>query len=529
MNKLSRTLLAIAAFSIGAHVSGQTPTPAELSKTLTKQCNDWRDLALTEKDVPTVKCAAAKDPAEDKEIETCRTELTTATTAAFTTKIVEKLSAHTDTLLNPVKDDTRIVQRLHPVLVARETALKNAMTAAGTKAVKDLPIAKSGTDTLLKRAIAGLPAISKAVSDAVFDACIKNDATVIEAVVPKTSTASEAAATNRQIAEQTVADAERQAFAEFSKSEGFARSVDCLWATVTENGEPQAKITCKPGLLVSGEEVSEIRIHGLPAGPVSVTAISSEQFTTGTTCGNDDLTCDHLLFPKVDPNPIIVAVHTARLLFPTWGTTLGNSMNNARRVLRHDTTERNKLSLVTNGTAPTISVSVVASGLQASTAIPVGFARWKIESGGFLAVSKLVDNEVVTEASATAGKVHVTSIRRADNLAQDSGIFATFIPQNYQSIGVALGIATPSGRRTSFYLGPALRVRTFGDKGLASLSFGLAMRSVLRFPDVTVDKTADVPADSALLKGKEQFGVHWFIAINLGFRIGSFGPGETEK
>ncbi|HYU24869.1 MAG TPA: hypothetical protein VEO74_06685 [Thermoanaerobaculia bacterium] len=520
-----RSVFFTAAFFIATAVTGQTPTPGDLSKTLNGQCDDWQKidvLVLTEKDIAADKCAAAKEPAEQKEIDACREILQ----AVFSKQLDDKIATHESALLEPVKKDTAIVQRLHPVLAARKTALKNAMTDALKKAVADLKL-DTGSAKLRDRVILGLGTINTSVRNAVHSACIQNDATVIDTVAPKPTTASEAAAMNKQIAEQTVAEAERQAFAQFSKSEGFTHSVDCIWAKVTANGEPQAKITCKPGLLVSGEQVSEIRIHGMPAGPVQVTAMSSEQFTQGVECGTDDLACDTLLFPRVVPNPIVIAVHTARALFPTWGTTFGG-MGGAHAVLRPGK-PRNKLSLITNGTAPTISVSVISGGLEASTWIPVGFARWKIESGGFLAVSKLVDNEVVTVPGSAAGQVHVTGIRRADNLAQDSGIFATFIPQNYQSIGVTFGIATPSGRRPSFYLGPGLRVRTFGDKGLASLSFGLAMRSVQRFPDVKVDTSANVPADSAALKGKEQLGIHWFVAINLGFRIGSFGPGETEK
>lgn len=518
-------LLFIAAFCIAANVGGQTTplTTTDLSDMLTSQCEDLGKLTLEDKDLADVTCT---------EVDGCKTALSAAISKAFSDQVKGSLKTKSTALLKKVEGDSRTVQRLHPVLAARETSLKAAIPDAVKNAVNGLTIATTGTGSLADRAKADAKtAVPAAVGSILSQACIANDASVLDAVFPKTPTLGEAAAINRKLAEGIVNEAERQAFAEFTKAEGFARSVDCLWTTVTDNGQSQPKLACKPGLLVSGEQVSEIRIHGVPKGEVQVTAVSSEQFTQGSDCGKDDLTCDNLRFGeplhRPVPNPIIIAVHTARAFFPTWGTRRGSSLEAAKEVLRPEKQSRNKLSLITNGTAPTISVSIRTDDNQeVSTAIPVGFARWKIESGGFLAVSKLIDNEVVTGPVAD-GKVPVTSIRRADNFAQDSGIFATFIPQNYQSIGVTLGIATPSGRRTSFYLGPGLRVRTFGDKGLASLSFGVAMRSVLRFPDVKVGQS--YTPDSAVLKGKEQFGIHMFIAINLGFRIGSFGPGETEK
>ena len=111
------------------------------------------------------------------------------------------------------------------------------------------------------------------------------------------------------------------------------------------------------------------------------------------------------------------------------------------------------------------------------------------------------------------------------------------MPQNYQAIGIA-AVATPPNRRPSAYLGPSVRLRTFGDKGLASLATGITMRSVLRFPDLQPDDSskplskanpATLGSDSAVLKGQEQYRVHWFLAVNLGFRIGAFGPGQDEK
>ena len=150
-----------------------------------------------------------------------------------------------------------------------------------------------------------------------------------------------------------------------------------------------------------------------------------------------------------------------------------------------------------------------------------------MESGGFLSVSDEVDHEVVTKPTNPPGAtVEVVEVRDADNVVQDSGIFVNFIPQNYQTIGVSLGLATPSNRRLSIYLGPSIRIRTFGNRALAGLAAGLAMRSVFRFPDV--ETGAKLAPDSKILQGREQFEFGWFIGLNLGFRIGAFGPQEDE-
>jgi len=541
------------------------PTTSELSTKLATNCKNLKvnndpgkDPDGKKPDWDKVTCAAAKPTeATDDEVSKCQNEVFAAAVSTFVAEAKVAIDKETADLSAPFgENESRIVQRLHPTLARREKVLNGAIDTAVRKAWKNLAVKAKGTDTLKERALAAIEAQKKvvdfqklkdAVNSALFDACIDNDATVIEAIFPKAPTASEQQASNKNLVEQLMGDAERQAFAEFSKAEGFTRSVQCLWVGKDDAPDKVAKLTCKPGLLVSGQQISEIRINGLPS-EAEVTALVSDQFVESdpkkdSTCTNDDdLSCDHLTFPQVHPNPIIVAVHTTRLFSPTWGTTFGMNLRDAKNILRKGKGTRSKLSIVTSGTAATISVAAKVGSDEASAAIPVGFARWKVESGGFLAVSKLVDDEVVSSVDpANNAKVNVTAVRRSDSVAQDSGVFANFVPQNYQSIGVSLGFSTPPNRRPSVYIGPNLRVRTFGDKGLASIGAGLTMRSVLRFPDLDVSKDGkpisstnptnaiSVNADSAILKGVEQYRFHWYVAVNLGFRIGAFGPGEDEK
>ncbi len=512
-------------------------TTTSVSTFLAKNCTSLKLDGAT-LDLTGVTCTTAAADATDAEVSQCRTKVIDKAVAALQTELdkVVKAQAESDALLKKFEGDSRTIQRLQSPLFARSKALSNAVAASVRKKWATLAIAKSGTDPLLDRAKKaandGFADARKTATDDLQEACIANNASIIQAVFPKTPTAGEAALSAKVQAEQAVSDAERDAFAEFTKADGFARSVDCIWSTATENGAEIGKLACKPGLLVSGEQVSEIRISGLPQGAVSVTAITSDQYSvrskdylSGSCVDNQDLSCDHIDFPTVDPNPIVIAVHTTRALFPTWGRRRGLYLTDAADALRPLNTKRTKLSLLTGGTAPTINVKVkTEDGKEASAPVFVGFARWKIESGGFLAVSKLTDDEIVTEPNGT--QVKVNQIRRADNVAQDSGVFVNFVPQNYQSFGVSLGFATPPSRRMSVYLGPSIRVRTFGDRGLASLATGLTMRSVMRFRDAV--RGSSYAADSLALHGVEQYRFHWFIGINLGFRIGAFGPGEDE-
>lgn len=373
--------------------------------------------------------------------------------------------------------------------------------------------------------------VEATVGDRLFNACIAGDAAIIRAAFPSALTVEEQAAASTELAQDVIDAAEKAAFAEFSKAEGFTRSVECLWAPKVENSTARATLTCKPGLLVSGEEVSEIRIKGVPAGEsVRIIAMHAEELhrsretdlREATTCppGGKNLSCDEMVVPADAPRPLVIAVHSLRVVNPTWGGFFGTT-SSAERALRTGT-DRTKLSLVNDGAPATISVGVRVGSEFASDHVPVGFARWKIESGGFFSVSNQVDHEVMTEPVAGTENVTIVGVRDDDHVVQDSGIFVNFIPQNYQAIGVSLGFATPSNRRMSVLLGPSVRVRTFGNRGLASLAAGLAMRSVLRFPDATFGR--QVEADSRVLQGEENFRFGWFVAINLGFRIGAFGP-----
>jgi hypothetical protein len=507
-------------------------TTAKLSETLTANCGKLKE-AFTKKVVQTTPndCKVGVKPTKEQ-LTACRTALASLSTAAIADKAVtDELATQGSQIRASLAHDTNAIQRLHLILPGRHAELTQAVTTAATEAWADFG-PKNDTEKLEDIASpAKIGEVTKTIGDKLFHACLTSDPAVIDAAFPPPASFASRTESAVRDAEEIIDEFERKAFADFTKAEGFSRTVECVWATKTENARTHGALACKPGLLVSGEEVSEIRVIGVPAGQrVRVLAIHAEELAQTTTCPpGDNLTCDQLTIPADSPRPISIAVHTMRWVSPSFGGMLGNA-DNAVKYLRTPA-PRTKLSLVNDGTPPTIAVGVQVGPHFAAAFVPVGYARWKIESGGFLSVSNQVDFEAVTKAvdGSTPAKVTVETVREADNVVQDSGIFVNFIPQNYQAIGVSLGLATPSNRRLSIYLGPTVRVRTFGNRGLASLAFGLAMRSVLRFPDITqkmVDEKTPVTADSKILEGREQFRFGWFAAVNLGFRIGAFGPSE---
>ena len=96
-----------------------------------------------------------------------------------------------------------------------------------------------------------------------------------------------------------------------------------------------------------------------------------------------------------------------------------------------------------------------------------------------------------------------------------------------QAIGFALGFATNDARAQSMYLGVNLRLRTFGQRGLASIGAGAIMRSVTRFPHLGEGDA--IAADSDLLRGSNKFEIGWALIVNLGFGFGSIAGVKGES
>ena len=159
MRRLHAAGLSLVALTSFGSALGQVtlPTTTELSTTLAKQCS-----ALTIDSTPkfeTASCSAKdKATATADEVTQCRSELLAAAAKTFSEEIDKTLATQTAEILKRVEGDSRVVQRLHAVLVRRQRTLDTEIATATKKAGKDISIAATGTDTLLARGIASATA-----------------------------------------------------------------------------------------------------------------------------------------------------------------------------------------------------------------------------------------------------------------------------------------------------------------------------------------------------------------------------------
>lgn len=341
-------------------------------------------------------------------------------------------------------------------------------------------------------------------------------------------------------------DQEEEFLQMFTTDSGTSPVIRCQWQV---NGG--TRLDCKPkGLLISGQEISEIRITGLPANvPVTVRVITSEEKTppgSGTLAGRmfspeldapcpgdgpavdrrQRLSCDELRLTR-HGGEALIAIHTERYFRPSYGGRVSN-LETAVNTLRRP--NREKLSLVVNGLALEAVVAVQLENDERTTqsaAVPLAYQRWGFETGAFMAVTRLTDQELITVPDpATPANIIVREKEPADNYRQQTGIFLNFIPQNYRFLGIGLGFSTESNRPLSLYVGPNVRLLSFGSRGLASLSTGIAMIPVRRFPGVGEGES--IPSTSKLLEGKIRYHTQPYVLLQLGFSFGPIG-GSTDK
>jgi len=355
--------------------------------------------------------------------------------------------------------------------------------------------------------------------------------------------------------------------ASLRKETGFSQVVRCVWQTGTKHH----RLDCAPGLRVTGHDVAVIQI--LPPADEKfrlrwVQAIGAEELPGASNREEDpyrkrlhcpgyegkgpmNLACDELCFSSEGPcdsgtfRPLKtqsaeVAVHSQRWLNTTYGCAV-HRKECAQKRLRGGSTNTHaaKLTLLTKGRSPVIRVRAMdEKGNLAEGEVLVGYQRWRVETGGFMGFSGLVDDEVVTQADEDdSTKVKIVKIRKSDSYAQETGIFVNFIPSNYEAFGVSLGFATADGSAPSVYVGPTIRLRTFGNRGLASLSFGAVMRQVDRFPDLRHLRAIHppdqgvytLPADSRFLEADRQLEVDSYVAFQLGFSFGPISVPDSEN
>lgn len=367
--------------------------------------------------------------------------------------------------------------------------------------------------------------------------------------------------------------------ADLTKEDGFSRIVRCQWLRTPGQAD---RLECKPGIRLSGQDAASIQL--LPPKGEESFRLAWVQATTAEESARIDqkamvcpgfkgpdprkLTCDELCFAPTGDGRICVGVHprpvqtaTIDVHVPRWvDTSYGCGRSSAECAFKRlrggaptasanpggtdgdrTTFRREKLSLLLHGKTPYILVHAMDDrGRLASGYILVGYERWRVETGGFLAVSPLVDEELVQlvpdaegqvtigETTQTVGEGQVAIVKReTDRLSQETGIFVNFIPRNYETLGIGFGLATHDGGAPSIYLGPVLRLRSFGDHGLAAFTGGVLLREVQRFPDL---ESGVFQSDSPFLAPSTRYDYDWFFGIQLGFSFGSISvPGAGDK
>jgi hypothetical protein len=322
---------------------------------------------------------------------------------------------------------------------------------------------------------------------------------------------------------------------QFSRETGLSKVIRCSWADVPR------RLRCLPqALLLSADDISEIHIYDLPAGKkVRVEAFatvdkrsrtkSKDSSPSPDACGEENqLACDVRTIDTSKGREAVIAIYKDRLFKPLYGgSSLWRTEARAAEVLRKP--DRRRLAILCSGAAQEIFVNVsieaergssISEDNVRSVAVPIAYKRWGVETGAFFAFTTASDEELVFDPADQAnGQRKVSGRRNTDSYSQQTGIFLSIFPRNYPAVGFGLGFHADSSRAASVYFGPTIRLRSLGEHGLATVSFGAAAVPVLRFPGVVDGES--YAADSTALHGKVQTVIKPYVLINLGF---SFGP-----
>lgn len=123
----------------------------------------------------------------------------------------------------------------------------------------------------------------------------------------------------------------------------------------------------------------------------------------------------------------------------------------------------------------------------------------------------------------TGTDTKVDEIVTERKIKPETGIVINLHPGNYPEWALQFGLSTGGDAEISYYLGPALRLREIGKRGLATFSFGATLTPVQKFPDVTVGQT--LPTSDARLTGARDYALNWYVGISLGFNFGGVVAG----
>lgn len=535
-------------------------SPAELNTALIKAREETREALLSG-----IKDARDKT---DKEFDAVKADLPKAWKGGVDKAIqafANKFNLHRIAILDKLKDDPSHVA---PVATALQdysdtvsAALKEAAAALDTQA-------KEFAKTFDAQATGAKDKALKKFDELAAEIPKKLDAEAAGKALAAVQKANAAPSAGQQLSaandaiKKLVQDAELDTYNELRKQTGFSRIVRCVYS----DASPQ--LACAPDILISAAEISDIVISDLPADKVVTVSALVAGLKRPTAAISDcvaiseglDVSCGQIKLPAGAGGSVFISIYKSRMFFPKYGGPIGNieqavsrlrpaadpkkqpqTGSQGKDVSFHsaESTEGNgsKLSLLVSGGAAQILVRVQVGdgkggGQLATASIPIGYARFSVETGGFFAVTKLSDAELVQEPDTDPKKVKILRVDKGNDYSQETGISLGFVPRNYPSWSLQAGFATSGDRPVSAFLGPGFRLRTFGQRGLASFSSGVVLKSIKRFPGISENTSYD--ATSPLLNGKSSYKLGGYMMLQLGFAFGPIpgpdnGNSETPK
>lgn len=510
------------------------PTTTELSTTLTKACTALK-VTKDPGNWDRVTCAAKdQGQATADEVSTCRDEVFAAAAKTFTDETDLQIVQQTTDLLGMkgIEGDSAIAQRLQSPLFKRQKVLEQAIVAAVKDAWKKLTVEAKGTNKLKESALIARDALVKngdfqplrdAVMSSLLEACIGNNATLIEAIIPKPAESN--ANLNRLLG---LIDRQPDLITK-----------ECTWAEGCK-GDP---------IFVNGDHISTVYVTGIPASsgtPIRVTVSAGESLTDY--CRNlnfnySDLTGAHdvvaipLYMRYRSPWPFVLASPHDRETFTRnlygWIDDPCKKANADKELKRAIITGNGRavevaaVPLVVTGRSQIVTIEFTSKDnlMHKTFVVPIRYQRYWLDAGGFFAFAQTKTEDLIKASGGTAGTVKVQQIRSLTDLNASTGIVVNIHPGNFPFIAYQFGIATQQQHLPSYYLGAGGRLREIGTRGLATFAAGIAAIQVDRFPGLRNFIAKDIDAGSPLLIPTRKYSFTPYFSISLGF---SFG-GVSEK
>lgn len=185
--------------------------------------------------------------------------------------------------------------------------------------------------------------------------------------------------------------------------------------------------------------------------------------------------------------------------------------------------EMTAIPIVVDGKTEQVKVTMFVEGEPPKTfVVPFLYQRWWVDAGGAFLFPYVKNERLVTETQSD-GKLKVIDIEQSAETKPETGIVVNLHPGNFPDLGLQFGLSTGESAQLTYYLGPAIRLREIGKRGLASFSVGAALAPTQNFPDV--HKGTIYEGTDARLKGGTGYELHWYAGISLGFNFGGVVSG----